>query len=186
MMQGHDADGMHETLSAGCLENVPAQVAEYFASVEAGQMPVFVNVNPGAAATFRNSAGESFVIAAARCGHADIVEHFMPDADPDDTDNEGWTALLNAAHEGHAKAARLVLEAGATVDQPDLMGWTPLMWACYKNHLSVVEELVSFKAHVNIVGEEDGLTPLIIASGRGYTDVVVHLIQHGAQVYIGR
>lgn len=45
------------------------------------------------------------------------------------------------------------------------MGWTSLMWACYKNRPEVVDVLIQYKAHVNIVGEEDGLTPLIIASG---------------------
>jgi ankyrin repeat protein len=48
------------------------------------------------------------------------------------------------------------------------MGWTSLMWACYKNRSEVVDVLIEFKAHVNIVGEEDGLTPLIIASGKHY------------------
>lgn len=38
------------------------------------------------------------------------------------------------------------------------------------------------KAHINIVGEEDGLTPLIIASGRGYKDIVFRLLEGGVQV----
>jgi ankyrin repeat protein len=44
------------------------------------------------------------------------------------------------------------------------MGWTPLLWACYKNRLDVVDILFEYKAHINII-DEDGLTPLIIASG---------------------
>lgn len=35
---------------------------------------------------------------------------------------------------------------------------------------------------MNVVGEEDSLTPLIIASGRGYTDVVRRLLEAGAHI----
>lgn len=42
--------------------------------------------------------------------------------------------------------------------------------------------MLEHKAHLNIIGEEDGLTPLIIASGRGYTEVVRKLLAAGAQV----
>uniref|UniRef100_A0A183C2G0 ANK_REP_REGION domain-containing protein n=1 Tax=Globodera pallida TaxID=36090 RepID=A0A183C2G0_GLOPA len=118
---------------------------------------------------------------ATRLGHAEIVARLVTDIDVEETDNDGWTALLNAAHQGHAPVARALLAAGASVDNPDLMGWTSLMWACYKNRPEVVDVLREFKAHINIVGEEDGLTPLIIASGRGFTEVVKRLLVAGAQ-----
>jgi ankyrin repeat protein len=77
------------------------------------------------------------------------------------------------------------------------MGWTALMWSCYKNRLEAAKVLLENGAHINIVGgkfnnyhlylymiclEEDGLTPLIIASGRGYTEVVNALLCSGAEV----
>lgn len=40
-----------------------------------------------------------------------------------------------------------------------------MLWACYKNRLDVVELLIERGAHINVVGEEDGLTPLLISSG---------------------
>uniref|UniRef100_A0A914DMY8 KAP NTPase domain-containing protein n=1 Tax=Acrobeloides nanus TaxID=290746 RepID=A0A914DMY8_9BILA len=163
-------------------EAISPQIAAYFEDVEAGRMPVFANLNPIAISTLRNANAETLLIAAARCGHTEIVSHLLPDGDVEETDNDGWTALLNAAKNGHREVVKLLLDAGATVDQTDLMGWSPLMWAAYKNRLGVVDELIAAKAHINLVGEEDSLTPLIIASGRGYIDIVRALIQAGAQV----
>ncbi|KIH63935.1 P-loop domain protein, KAP family [Ancylostoma duodenale] len=118
--------------------------------------------------------GETFLIAAARTNNVHAVRKLTEDLDVvDETDNEGWTALLNAAHKGHVDVVRILLEAGASVDLPDMMGWSPLMWAVYKCHP---------EAHVNLIDEEDGLTPLIVASGRGFTSVVEKLLAADAQV----
>jgi ankyrin repeat protein len=56
------------------------------------------------------------------------------------------------------------------------------MWAAYKNRPETVKVLLEFSAHINIVGEEDGLTPLIISSGRGHSEIVHTLICSGAEV----
>lgn len=56
------------------------------------------------------------------------------------------------------------------------------MWAVYKNHYACVKLLIQFKAHVNLIDEEDSLTPLIVAAGRGYVNVVELLINAGAEV----
>lgn len=48
----------------------------------------------------RNSNGETLLIAAARLGHLEIVERLVSDIDIEETDNDGWTALLNSAHKG--------------------------------------------------------------------------------------
>lgn len=37
-------------------------------------------------------------------------------------------------------------------------------------------------AHVNLIDEEDGLTPLIVASGRGFSQIVERLIDSDCQV----
>lgn len=118
-------------------EAISPQIAAYFEDVEAGRMPVFANLNPIAISTLRNANAETLLIAAARCGHTEIVSHLLPDGDVEETDNDGWTALLNAAKNGHREVVKLLLDAGATVDQTDLMGWSPLMWAAYKNRLGI-------------------------------------------------
>ncbi|VDN24194.1 unnamed protein product [Cylicostephanus goldi] len=82
---------------------------------------------------------------------------------------------------GHFDVVKILLEAGASVDLPDMMGWSPLMWAVYKCHPEVVDLLLNYGAHVNLIDEEDGLTPLIVASGRGFTSVVEKLLAADAQ-----
>nr|CAD2183327.1 unnamed protein product [Meloidogyne enterolobii] len=161
--------------------NIPSNVYEYFQLVEDGKFPFFNNTQVHVSA-MKNSAGETLLNAAARLGHHEIVERLVGDIDVEETDYDGWTALLNASHHGFADIVRTLLNAGASIENPDLMGWTSLMWACYKNRPEVVDVLIEFKAHVNIVGEEDGLTPLIIASGRGFVELVPKLLEAGAQV----
>ncbi|GMS95993.1 hypothetical protein PENTCL1PPCAC_18168, partial [Pristionchus entomophagus] len=133
---------------------------------------------------YRNEGGETFLIVASRNGYTDCVAKLLADktVDVDDTDSEGWSALLVAAFEGHPEVVHQLIEAGATVDQPDLMGWSPLMWAVYKNHPECVRMLIQFGSHVNLIDEEDGLTPLIVAAGRGFTEIVQMLIEAEAQV----
>ncbi|PIO62466.1 ankyrin repeat protein [Teladorsagia circumcincta] len=119
---------------------------------------------------------------------------------------EEWSALLNAAHKGHTEVVKILLESGANVDFPDSLGWSPLMWAVYKCHPDIVDLLLNygvgnfacvcflilliichalkFEAHVNLIDEEDGLTPLIVAAGRGFTAVVERLLAADAQVIL--
>ncbi|CDR32811.1 KAP NTPase domain-containing protein [Caenorhabditis elegans] len=159
------------------------QIAELFEQVEHGTTELRCALTAEISA-LRNANGESLLTVAVRSGNTAVAKQLAqldPDA-IDETDNEGWSALLNAAHCGHVDIVRLLIDNGASVDQPDLMGWSPLMWAVYKNHLDVVDLLVNAKAHVNLIDEEDGLTPLIVASGRGFSQIVERLIDSDCQV----
>jgi ankyrin repeat protein len=110
---------MHDTLTSD--QNVIPLVNEIFNTVESGQVP---NIPPLISAGFlRNSDGETLLIMAARCGHAAIVDRFRNEIEVDEVDNDGWSALLCASHQGHSDCVRLLLEAHASVDQPDFMGW---------------------------------------------------------------
>ncbi|CAJ0956645.1 unnamed protein product, partial [Mesorhabditis belari] len=158
------------------------QVQQVFEQVENGEDVSGEFVANAELGGLRNQTGESLLQVAARVNNVPIVKHVLPESDTDDTDNDGWSALLVAAWNGHAECVRLILEATCSVDQPDLMGWTALMWAVYKNQPVAVELLLAHRAHVNLIDEEDGLTPLIVASGRGFADCARILIDHDAQV----
>ncbi len=56
------------------------------------------------------------------------------------------------------------------------------MWSVYKNHAKALNVFIEYKANVNMIDEEDGLTPLIVAAGRGFDEIVQRLLQAGAQV----
>lgn len=60
------------------------------------------------------------------------------------------------------------------------------MWAVYKNHHACAQLLIQHKAHVNLIDEEDSLTPLIVAAGRGYSAVVELLISSGVEVIFSK
>lgn len=51
--------------------------------------------------------------------------------DPDTPDRSGWTSLHFAAQEQHAEVARLLLDAGASVDAQDVYGKSPLSVALF-------------------------------------------------------
>ncbi|CAG9537947.1 unnamed protein product [Cercopithifilaria johnstoni] len=157
------------------------KVEELFSLLENGQLRS-ANLAKQDLITLRNADNENVLIVAARTGQADIVRDFINDFDLEDTDADGWTALLDAAYMGHEEIIKILLEAGAAVNYSDMLGWSPLMWAVYKNHYSCAQLLIQFKAHVNLVDEEDSLTPLIVAAGRGYVTFVELLIGAGAEV----
>ncbi|KAL3984752.1 KAP P-loop domain family protein [Acanthocheilonema viteae] len=154
---------------------------ELFSLLENGQLQS-ANLVKQDCITLRNADSENVLIVAARTGQVDIVRDFINDFDLEDTDADGWTALLDAAYMGHEEVVKILLEAGAAVNYSDMLGWSPLMWAVYKNHYACAQLLIQFKAYVNLIDEEDSLTPLIVAAGRGYVTLVELLISAGAEV----
>uniref|UniRef100_A0A0N4ZXR3 ANK_REP_REGION domain-containing protein n=1 Tax=Parastrongyloides trichosuri TaxID=131310 RepID=A0A0N4ZXR3_PARTI len=128
----------------------------------------------------KNKNKETFLIAAARYGRFNVCEMVVDSSDIHEKDEDGFTALLNASQNGYSKIVRLLLEKGAFVDETDGYGWTPLFWSVYNNHVDCLLELIPFKPRVNLVEADDNLTPLIIASARGYTECVRVLLENGA------
>jgi ankyrin repeat protein len=95
------------------------------------------------------------------------------------------TALIAAAHLGHADIVRSLIEAKAPLDHVNNLGWTALMEAVVlgnggKNHVACVEALIGAGANPNI-GDRQGVTPLGHARRRGYADMVKLLEATGAK-----
>ena len=119
---------------------------------------------------------------AARDG--DIVKvHAILDADPkvvDARDNDGVTALILAAQNGHAEVAKQLLDKGAAADARNNDGWTALMVAAANGHVEVAKQLLDKGAAVD-VRNNDGWTALMYAVGTRHADVVALLKDHGAK-----
>ena len=86
------------------------------------------------------------------------------------------TALIAAAHLGHAEIVRTLIAAGAPLDHVNNLGWTALMESIVlgtggADHTATLEALVKAGADVNI-SDRQGLTPLTHAKNRGYTAMV--------------
>ena len=95
------------------------------------------------------------------------------------------TALIAAAHLGHAEVVRVLIAAGAPLDHVNNLGWTALMESIVlgnggKNHTETLEALVKAGANVSIA-DRQGVTPLGHATSRGYAAMVRVLEAAGAR-----
>ena len=95
------------------------------------------------------------------------------------------TALIAAAHLGHADVVRALIAAKAPLDHVNNLGWTALIESIVlgdggRSHTDTLEALVEAGANVNL-GDRGGQTPLKLASGRGYASMVRILKDAGAR-----
>jgi uncharacterized protein len=86
------------------------------------------------------------------------------------------TALIAAAHLGHAEVVRLLIAAKAPLDHVNNLSWTALMESIVlgnggKNHVDTLRALVDAGANVNIP-DRAGVTSLAQARSRGYSEMV--------------
>jgi uncharacterized protein len=75
----------------------------------------------------------------------------------------GLTALVFAAREGDLESAKLLVEAGADVNQTTEYGWTPLLTATNNRHYKFAEYLIEHGADVNRANKGKW-TPLYLAT----------------------
>jgi ankyrin repeat protein len=75
----------------------------------------------------------------------------------------GLTPLVFAAREGDLESARLLLDAGADVNQTTFFGWTPLLTAVNNRNYRLAELLIDRDADVNLANG-GGWTPLYLAT----------------------
>jgi len=75
----------------------------------------------------------------------------------------GLTALVLAAREGDLESAKLLLDAGADVNQTTEYGWTPLLTATNNRHYKLAEYLIERSADVN-KANKGNWTPLYLAT----------------------
>jgi ankyrin repeat protein len=97
----------------------------------------------------------------------------------------GGTALIAAAHLGHAVIVEALLDARAPVDHVNNLGWTALIEAIVlgdggARHQATVAALIKGGASLNL-GNRDGATPLSLARAKGYAGIATILEQAGAE-----
>ena len=86
------------------------------------------------------------------------------------------TALIAAAHLGHDEVVRVLIAAKAPLDHVNNLGWTALIESIVlgdggKRHVATLAALVQAGANVNLA-DRNGATPLALAKGRGYSEMV--------------
>ena len=95
------------------------------------------------------------------------------------------TALIAAAHLGHAEVVRTLIAARAPLDHVNNLQWTALIESIVlgdggSNHTEALRALVEAGANVNIP-DGSGATPLTLARSRGHRDMVAILEKAGAR-----
>ena len=86
------------------------------------------------------------------------------------------TALIAAAHLGHAEVVRVLIAAKAPLDHVNNLAWTAALEAVIlgnggPDHQATLKALIDAGANLAI-GDRDGLTPLDHARRRGYAEMV--------------
>jgi len=94
------------------------------------------------------------------------------------------TALIAAAHLGHAEVVRTLIRAGAPLDHVNNLGWTALIESIVlgdgsPRHTDTLAALLEAGANVNLP-DRNGRTPLALAQARGYAAMVERLRRAGA------
>mmetsp|Transcript_19044 Transcript_19044/g.50023 ORF Transcript_19044/g.50023 Transcript_19044/m.50023 type:complete len:503 (-) Transcript_19044:97-1605(-) len=126
-----------------------------------------------------------------KMNRGDIHQLLLDGADPrvGDKKNNDNTAMHNAVRFARWDICKLLLRAGADVDQQNELGVTPLGMLCMfnqveprrKKHTKMVAWFVEHGAHVNHT-DRGGHTALEFAAAAGNMQVVTLLLQSGAKV----
>lgn len=86
------------------------------------------------------------------------------------------TALIAAAHLGHAEVVRTLIAAGAPLDHVNNLGWTAVIEAVVlgnggKPHQDTLQALLDGGADAELA-DRDGIRPLEHAKRRGYVEII--------------
>ncbi|HEX8651669.1 MAG TPA: ankyrin repeat domain-containing protein [Pyrinomonadaceae bacterium] len=150
-------------------------------------------IHDGVDVNARDAFGRTALIIAASQGHTYIVQLLLEQgADPDTKDNVGTTALIAAEARGYARIASHLRASSAHKGEAEVRPFnrenngTPsstmsLQRAVDQGDIGNVNALISGGADVNS-RTEDGWTPLMLATIKGYADVARALLQRGADV----
>lgn len=94
----------------------------------------------------------------------------------------GTTALHQAAEEGQAEIARLLVEHGANVHLSTQFGMDPLFLAVKSKNVEIVKLMLEREANPNLKRAEDPPTPLHWAAKERDIEVMRTLLEAGAEV----
>ena len=95
------------------------------------------------------------------------------------------TALIAAAHLGHAEVVQMLIRAGAPLNHVNNLHWTALIESIVLGnggppHTLTLQHLVDAGANLQLA-DRSGATPLALAKSRGYREMVAILEKAGAR-----
>jgi hypothetical protein len=120
-----------------------------------------------------------FLILASQNGHKDIVAFLLEKGiDINQTDQDGWTALMLASEYGHEEIVKILLaKENIEINQEDKWGNTALMEVSIKGHVEIVKLLLAEEnIEINQKDKWNGKTALMWASEKGHVEIVKLLL----------
>jgi len=168
-----DADAVRALLEHGANANTPEpqlQLTPLMIAAEAGYTDIAADlIKSGADIQVRTRTGATPArrlpcVAESGCGShgIGIVRGGWPDKGIRAAIPGNMSPLMYAAREGHIETARLLLNAGARVDEVDKNDITPLFMAISNNHIDMAKFLIEKGANIN-ARDWYGRTPLFAA-----------------------
>lgn len=106
--------------------------------------------------------------------------------EPDAKNKDGYTALMLAASEGHAKIVKALLDRGAAPNVKSTgqgHGRTALMYTVSNGHIECSKVLIASGADVDIK-DNDARTALFSTIPGGYIELAKMLLEHGGDVNV--
>lgn len=122
------------------------------------------------------------------CIYGDVNEvksNLFWGASPNEAAADGFMPLHGAGRNNYPEIVELLLEFGANpnyVVRPQQQNVDPLIWAARSGCFECVKLLVEFGADVNRKGGvPPGMTPLELATTKGFREIAEYLMLHGAK-----
>lgn len=143
-------------------------------------------IEAGADVNAKDNIEDSPYLYAGARGHLEILKLTLAHgADLKSINRYGGTALIPAAERGYVETVDTLIKAGVAVDHVNRLGWTALLEAIIlgnggERHRQIVALLIAAGANVNLA-DNDGVTPLQHARGRGYDEIITLLEKAGAK-----
>jgi ankyrin repeat protein len=133
-------------------------------------------VGSGTSADFQGGGGYTPAMHCCYGGHSEILQFLLEQgANASLTAGGGWAPLHWAAFCNAYECAAVLLRHGVTLDAINTFGRTALWNASSKGLLPIVQLLVQGGADIEIIADNDGQTPIVIARERGHAAVVAYL-----------
>ncbi|CAI9718034.1 transient receptor potential cation channel subfamily A member 1 homolog [Octopus vulgaris] len=122
---------------------------------------------------------------AALYNHYNVVDYLIKcGARVNKRDSDSYTPLLLAALRGHSETIEILMNASADPLAVDKYEKTAIYLASEENKASVLKKLLEYpgmkdQVHVN---DQYGNRPLHVAAQEGFTEIVMILLSHGADI----